>query len=63
MNVLIAEDKAMVRLMLQCAVEHQSHARLVAQAWQAPARDAAAAGASKNALHMDTIPQARASVG
>ena len=38
MNVLIAEDDAMTRLMLQRAVEHQGHACLVAQdgleAWQ-----------------------------
>jgi DNA-binding response OmpR family regulator len=38
MNVLIAEDDAMTRLVLQRAVEHQSHACLVAQdgleAWQ-----------------------------
>jgi hypothetical protein len=38
MNVLIAEDDAMTRLMLQCAVEHQGHACLLAQdgleAWQ-----------------------------
>src|SRR5436853_6105068 len=38
MNVLIAEDDAMTRLMLQRAVEHQGHACLVAQdgleAWE-----------------------------
>ena len=38
MNVLIAEDDALTRLMLQRAVEHQGHACLVAQdgleAWQ-----------------------------
>ena len=38
MNVLIAEDDALTRLMLQCAVEHQGHACRVAQdgleAWQ-----------------------------
>ena len=38
MNVLIAEDDAMTRVMLQRAVEHQGHACLVAQdgleAWQ-----------------------------
>jgi signal transduction histidine kinase len=38
MNVLIAEDDAMMRLMLQRAVEHQGHACLAAQdgleAWQ-----------------------------
>jgi DNA-binding response OmpR family regulator len=38
MNVLIAEDDAMTRLVLQRAVEHQSHVCLVAQdgleAWQ-----------------------------
>jgi DNA-binding response OmpR family regulator len=38
MNVLIAEDDAMTRLMLQRAVEHHGHACLVAQdgleAWQ-----------------------------
>src|SRR5438067_8239726 len=38
MNVLIAEDDAMMRLMLQRAVEHQGHSCLVAQdgleAWQ-----------------------------
>src|SRR5256885_1131714 len=38
MNVLIAEDDAMTRLMLQRAVDHQGHACLVAQdgleAWQ-----------------------------
>src|ERR671924_2239364 len=38
MNVLIADDDAMMRLMLQRAVEHQRHACLVAQdgleAWQ-----------------------------
>jgi DNA-binding response OmpR family regulator len=37
-NVLIAEDDAMTRLMLQRAVEHHGHACLVAQdgleAWQ-----------------------------
>jgi DNA-binding response OmpR family regulator len=37
-NVLIAEDDALTRLMLQRAVEHQGHACLVAQdgleAWQ-----------------------------
>src|SRR5437588_11402863 len=31
MNVLIAEDDALTRLMLQRAVEHQGHACLVAQ--------------------------------
>ena len=31
MNVLIAEDDALTRLMLQRAVEHQVHACLVAQ--------------------------------
>jgi sigma-B regulation protein RsbU (phosphoserine phosphatase) len=38
MNVLIAEDDALTRLMLQRAIEHQGHACLVAQdgleAWQ-----------------------------
>jgi DNA-binding response OmpR family regulator len=38
MNVLIADDDALTRLMLQRAVEHQGHACLVAQdglqAWQ-----------------------------
>src|SRR5919201_295075 len=38
MNVLIAEDDAMTRLMLQRVVEHEGHACLVAQdgleAWQ-----------------------------
>src|ERR671929_944620 len=38
MNVLIAEDDAMMRLVLQRAVEHDGHACLVAQdgleAWQ-----------------------------
>ena len=38
MNVLIAEDDAMTRLMLQRAVEHHGHACLLAQdglkAWQ-----------------------------
>jgi DNA-binding response OmpR family regulator len=38
MNVLIAEDEALTRLMLQRAVEHHGHACLVAQdgldAWQ-----------------------------
>ena len=38
MNVLIAEDDALTRLMLQRAVEHHGHTCLVAQdglaAWQ-----------------------------